>query len=136
MDARALPQGTELDGSYKIESVLGSGSTSITYLALDHKLGRKCAIKEYFPPGLAVRGDQGEVHPAEATFAGAYSEGLGHFSKDARALGVLAHQNLVALFRTFTANGTAYKVLEYIDGQDLDSALRAFSSPLLRLLRR
>ena len=46
MDGRVgLPKGTLLDGSYRIERVIGSGGFGITYEAEDMKLGTKVGIR-------------------------------------------------------------------------------------------
>ena len=50
-----LPKGTLLDGSYRIERVIGSGGFGITYEAEDVKLGTKVAIKEYYPEEFGYR---------------------------------------------------------------------------------
>jgi len=50
----ALPQGYALQ-EYRIESMLGTGGFSLTYLATDTNLNLKVALKEYLPAELAVR---------------------------------------------------------------------------------
>src|SRR4029077_10507330 len=50
LDSRlGLPVNTLLDGSYRIERVVGSGGFGITYEAEDINLATKVAIKEYYP---------------------------------------------------------------------------------------
>ena len=44
-----------LGGQYLTGKVLGRGGFGITYLGLDMFLGRKVAIKEYFPEGVVHR---------------------------------------------------------------------------------
>ncbi len=51
----ALPPGTRLD-EFEILRVLGAGGFGIVYLAHDHVLQRRVAIKEYMPSLLARRG--------------------------------------------------------------------------------
>ena len=41
----ALPVGTVLAGQYVIQKVLGQGGFGITYAAVDHKDGKKVAVK-------------------------------------------------------------------------------------------
>ena len=53
-DLRTLPVGQVLS-DYRIEGVLGQGGFGITYLATDTNLGRKVAIKEYYPREYAAR---------------------------------------------------------------------------------
>ena len=42
-------------GKYEIRRPLGEGATSIVYLAWDHTLERKVALKEYLPSSIATR---------------------------------------------------------------------------------
>ena len=52
--SEVLPPGTNL-GGFRVVEVLGRGSSSIVYLALDSSLQRQVAIKEYFPSDIAAR---------------------------------------------------------------------------------
>ena len=117
----ALPIGYTL-GEYKIEAVLGHGGFGITYLARDRKLGTKVAIKEYFPRSLASRGDDWVIHPLPGSDDSArnnFTWGLQQFLEEARALGHFKHNNIVRVLRFLEANGTAYMVMEFEEGQSL-----------------
>ena len=64
MDSRlALPPNTILDGSYRIERVVGSGGFGITYEAEDINLGTMVAIKEYYPFDFGDRDATMSVRP-------------------------------------------------------------------------
>jgi serine/threonine protein kinase len=58
-----LLKGTLLDGSYRVERVIGSGGFGITYEAEDVKLGTKVAIKEYYPEEFSYRDASLSVRP-------------------------------------------------------------------------
>ena len=49
-----LPLGTHLR-DYEITGLIGEGGFGIVYLAWDHSLQRKVAIKEYMPASMASR---------------------------------------------------------------------------------
>ena len=51
----ALPVGTRL-GEFEIVGLVGEGGFGIVYLAHDHSLQRRVALKEYMPALLAARG--------------------------------------------------------------------------------
>ena len=53
-DAHALPVGTRLN-EFELTQRIGEGGFSIVYLAWDHSLDRKVALKEYMPGALASR---------------------------------------------------------------------------------
>jgi hypothetical protein len=50
----ALPVGTYLS-EFELTGVIGEGGFGIVYLAWDHSLQRKVALKEYMPASLAAR---------------------------------------------------------------------------------
>jgi WD40 repeat protein len=110
---------------YTIESVLGHGGFGITYLARDTTLGALVAIKEYLPHEIANRDGKTEVLPQPTRDAVRdYHSGLKNFVKEARALARFKHPNIVRVLRFLEANGTAYMVMEYEEGQSLADYLK------------
>ncbi|MCR4346571.1 MAG: protein kinase [Sulfuricaulis sp.] len=120
----ALQSGYRL-AEYTIESVLGHGGFGITYLAHDTALGAQVAIKEYLPHEIANREDKTQVLPnPERDAVRDFQIGLKNFVKEARALARFKHPNIVRVLRYLEANGTAYMVMEYEEGQSLADYLR------------
>ncbi len=120
----ALRAGYRL-AEYTIESVLGHGGFGITYLARDTSLGAQVAIKEYLPHEIANRESKTQVLPNPSREAVRdYQAGLKNFVKEARALARFKHPNIVRVLRFLEANGTAYMVMEYEEGQSLADYLR------------
>jgi serine/threonine protein kinase len=119
--SNALPATYRL-GEYVIENVLGHGGFGITYLARDTKLSSQVAIKEYFPQAFALRDRQSTIMPT--TDGGEnYRWGLQEFLKEARALAKFKHNHIVRVLRFLEANGTAYMVMEYEQGESLATYL-------------
>ena len=58
--SNALPAGTKL-GEFEIVKVIGIGGFGIVYLAYDHSLQRRIALKEYMPSTLAERSSLSQV---------------------------------------------------------------------------
>jgi serine/threonine protein kinase len=118
----ALPAGTLLQ-EYRIEGVLGIGAFGITYRGLDTLLNIPVALKEYFPADLALRkGKQVALKPGADEEL--YRFGLEAFISEARILARLKHPNIVRISRYFSANGTAYFVMDYEEGTTLASLTR------------
>ncbi len=127
--ANALPVNYKL-GEYSIKSVLGHGGFGITYLAKDSRLDTQVAIKEYFPDAFAVRDKQTTIRPRTGSNTADvenYRWGLKEFLKEARALAKFKHNHIVRVLRFLEANGTAYMVMEYEEGQNLASYLKRHS---------
>jgi tRNA A-37 threonylcarbamoyl transferase component Bud32 len=141
----ALPQGTVLRDSYRIESVLGAGGFAITYLGSHTGLDQKVAIKEYMPDQFAVReADRATVRP-RADAGDDYKHGLRRFAEEARTLAKFKHPGIVPVTDIFEENGTAYMVMEYVEGESLhqrlaragtldEAAFRATFDPILGAL--
>jgi formylglycine-generating enzyme required for sulfatase activity/serine/threonine protein kinase len=123
---------------YTIESILGQGGFGITYLAKDSNLNQSVAIKEYLPIELAVREGDHSVHPVSEERGDQYSWGLERFVTEAQTLAQFKHPNIVRVLTVFTANNTAYMVMEYESGESLQQRLsqrRTLEQPeLLNLL--
>ena len=123
-DLRTLPNGQVLS-DYRIEGVLGQGGFGITYLATDTNLGRKVAIKEYFPREFAARDSTLTIRATgNAEDRETFNWGLTRFLEEARILARFEHPNIVAVRRFFEANGTAYLVMDYCDGEPLDEIIK------------
>ena len=118
----ALPDGHEIH-EYELERVLGSGGFGITYLGHDHNLDKPVAIKEYLPSDLAIRKDNIEVLAKSDTNQSDFDWGLDRFLEEARILARFDHRNLVKVYRFFEAHGTAYIVMEYVEGETLSQRL-------------
>lgn len=114
----ALPAGWELQ-EYRIDAVLGQGGFGITYLAHDAHLDKKVAIKEYLPLQLAVRDQNSTVVPRSSGVESDYMWGMEQFLQEARTLGRFQHPNIISVLRFFEDNGTAYIVMNYLDGESL-----------------
>ncbi len=120
----ALPRGYELDG-YRFESILGSGGFGITYKATEIALKRTVAIKEYLPGGIAMRGRDGiEVHAVASADETDFAWGLDRYRREAQLLTGFRHPNIILAHRFMEANGTAYLVMEYEEGESLAARLK------------
>lgn len=118
-----LTLGTLLHGgTYKIEKVLGQGSFGITYLAEHTSLGRKVAIKEFFMKELNSRGEDGSI-TGLTDGSLSYNYAL-KFRKEAQNLARMDNPNIVRVTDCFDENGTFYYVMDYIEGQDLNSYVK------------
>ena len=118
----ALPPGTRFE-EYRLDAVLGAGGFGITYRAYDAHLDTFVAIKEYLPGEFAARTEASTVVPKSNTDAQDYHWGLTRFLDEARTLARFNHSHLNRVLRFFESNGTAYMVLEYVEGETLADRL-------------
>jgi len=100
----ALAPGARL-GPYEIVSSIGAGGMGEVYRARDPKLGREVAIK---------------VLPAHLS---ANPEALARFEREAKAVATLSHPNILAIFDFGAHEGTAYAVMELLEGETLRERL-------------
>lgn len=125
----SLPVGSVVH-EYCIDAVLGAGSFGITYKATDTHLGMVVAIKEFFPEEYARRGAQGAVEIVASKHADTYQWELDRFIGEGQVLAAFKHPNIVRVWRYFTANRTAYIVMDYEEGESLKTYLKRFGKPL------
>ncbi|HUT48778.1 MAG TPA: serine/threonine-protein kinase, partial [Alphaproteobacteria bacterium] len=130
---------------YRIESVLGAGGYALTYLGSHKGLDQKVAIKEYMPDQIAVREQDHLTLRPRADSDDDYERGLRRFAKEARTLAKFRHPGIVPVTDIFEENGTAYMVMEYVEGESLhqhlgrvgtlvEPAFRAIFDPILEAL--
>ena len=118
-----LPIGTYLR-DYEINGLIGEGGFGIVYLAWDHSLQRKVAIKEYMPASMASRvaGSSAIVVKSERHLD-TFKAGLKSFVNEARLLARFDHRALVKVYRFWEENGTAYMAMPFYEGPTLKTAL-------------
>lgn len=122
-----LKAGTILGGKYIIGKALGEGGFGITYIGYDLNLEIRLAIKEYFPSGFVSR----DVTNSDTVtvFSGAGYEnfeiGRSKFINEAKALARFENlPGIVSVKDFFQENGTAYIVMEYVEGETLKAFLK------------
>ncbi len=101
----ALPPGTRA-GHYEVLGPLGAGGMAEVYRARDTRLGREVALK-VLPEVFAA--DPGRVQ---------------RFEREARAVSLLNHPNILAVFDVGTHDGLPYLVTELLEGETLYQRLR------------
>ncbi len=121
-----LPQRTVLNEKYLIYRALGEGGFGITYLAWDISCGLKVAIKEYYPSGYVNRMPRSnQVIINSKQNQAASNRGLKRFIEEAKILAKIKNlPGIVSVRDFFSANGTAYIVMEYLDGISLKKYLQ------------
>ena len=123
----ALPVGTMLSNRYFVGIVLGQGGFGITYKGCDTRLNKKVAIKEYYPVNLVGR--YSEYSTKLSVSSGENSEIFEHerqrFIKEAQLLAEFSgDRSVVDVTDIFSENNTAYMVMDYVEGENLEAYLR------------
>ena len=119
------PNSTLQGGKYRIIEKLGQGGFGITYLAENTLLEGKVAIKEFFFKDYCER-DNATRHVTISTSGNReiVERFKQKFIKDARTIFKLNHQNIVCIHDVFEENGTAYYVMDYIEGESLGDMVK------------
>lgn len=122
------------NGKYKIERVLGQGGFGITYLAkqkvsvagalgtIDAEI--EVTIKEFFMKELCNRDETSSMVTVPSTGSAELVEKFRQkFIKEAKNISKLTHPHIIKVLDVFEENGTAYYVMEYIDGGSLSDLI-------------
>ena len=126
MDSRlGLPKNTVLDGSYRIERLIGSGGFGITYRAEDINLKTTVALKEYYPGEFGQRDSNLSVRPKSERHKATFDWGRTSFLREAQTLARFRHPGIVRVSRVFEANATAYMVMDFEQGQSFEAWLES-----------
>lgn len=98
---------------YDLISLLGRGGMGEVWLAEDHKLGRKVAVK-LLPAEFTT--DSGRVH---------------RFEQEARSASALNHPNIITIHEIGEVGISRYIVTEYVDGETLRQRMKNASEQRL-----
>jgi serine/threonine-protein kinase len=125
--AAELPVGTRLaQGRYQVLRVIGRGGFGITYDVGDRRLERRVAMKELFPESAVRHGSMVLTPPAGRP---AFKASRDRFLREARVLARFTHPGIVRVFEVFEEHGTAYLVMELLEGRTLVELLRQHGRP-------
>lgn len=116
---QCLHENDILNQRYTIKQVLSISNHAIVYLALDATLGIEVVIKEYFPKELCTRDKEIMILNIKE-----FQEGKDHFLLETRILMKLEQEEIVRCYNYFEENYTAYRVMEYVEGQTLKEYLK------------
>ena len=112
-------------GRYRIVDSLGRGGFGVTYLAEQVNLHRKVCIKEFFPKDYFKR-DEDSV--SISLLSDSFNENMSRFKakfvKEAQTIATLNHANIIPIHDVFEENGTAYYVMDYIEGESLSERVK------------
>ena len=121
-----LQPGTLLHQKYQIGIVIGFGGFGIVYKAWDIALNRVVAVKEYYPT-MYLKRDPGmtRVILFDKKNEAAFLKGKEEFLTEARNIAKYnSHPNIVHVYDFFEENGTAYFVMEYLEGKTLKQYMK------------
>lgn len=117
----ALLQG----GKYKIVRHISSGGFGNTYEGVHTMMDTRVAIKEFFPKMFCNR-DENTSHITVATQSNRelVNKLRKKFIEEAKAIFKMNHPNIVKVHDIFEENGTAYYIMDYIDGMSLGDMVK------------
>lgn len=104
--------GDIIDGKYEVLREIGRGGMSIVYLAMDRRLNKQWAIKEF-------RKDKDDANKQAALKA---------LLAEANLMKKLDHPTLPRIVDIIDETGTVYVVMDYIEGESLNKVLDAYGA--------
>lgn len=124
----ALKEGTLLQGGkYKVIRFISAGGFGCTYEGSHVNLKKRVAIKEFFVKDFCNR-DAATSHVTVGITAKMplVKKLKAKFWEEAQAVCSLEHPHIVKVTDVFEENGTAYYVMDYIDGMSLNDMVTKY----------
>jgi len=109
------PVGTVIDGSYRIDGVLGEGGFGVVYRCTELELDRAVAVKMLHPGPVADRD-------------------LKRFTSEGRSLASLNHPNVVHIYRLGNTADGPYIAMELVRGRTLREVVERDRPPAARVV--
>lgn len=120
-----LRVGTILHGTYRVDGYLASGGFGNTYVATNIQFGERYAIKEFFLKGVTERDENTTtISVSNQENAATFEAQRDKFKKEAVRLRKLSSPHIVCVHDLFEENGTAYYVMDFVDGENLRDYLK------------
>lgn len=123
--SQTLPINELIGGRYRIQSILGEGGFGITYKAWDEKLKREVVIKEYLPDEVGARDANTRTVIPRTHREENFRYGLTRYLEEAVTLARFKHPHIVQVHDYFEANGTAYIVMDFEEGETLAERIKS-----------
>ena len=125
-DIFSLAEGMSLQGGkYTIVRMLSHGGFGVTYLAHHNLLDVDVCIKEFFPAVWCNRDAFSyEVSVSTTGNVDMVDRFMQKFIKEAQSIARLHHEGIVKFHDVFEENGTAYYVMDFIEGQTLQQMVK------------
>ena len=125
-DIFSLAEGMNLqNGKYTIVRMLSHGGFGVTYLAHHNLLDVDVCIKEFFPAVWCNRDAFSyEVSVSTTGNVDMVDRFMHKFIKEAQSIARLHHEGIVKFHDVFEENGTAYYVMDFIEGQTLQQMVK------------
>ena len=125
-----LPTGTVLGDRYRIVRYLASGGFGNTYVAEHTLLGVQVAVKEFFMRGTNHRSANGTtVEVSNELNTAVFNAQLEKFRREAKRIFLLHNDHIIHVTDLFDANGTAYYVMDFVNGTSLAEQTRQHPLP-------
>lgn len=119
-----LAPGTILLDRYVLGQATGSGGFGIIYKAWDMKLETVVAVKEFFSSRLMTRAAGASEVIINRKSQDEFEYRKDRFLEEARCMAKFgAHRSIPNVFEFFEMNGTAYIVMEFLEGMGLNTML-------------
>lgn len=109
-----LENGTVLSGRYEVIELIKSGGMGAVYKAIDKHFDDICALKEMAPK---VPAQEKQAYLTK------------RFEEEAKLLRKLHHNNLPRVMDYFTEKGIYYLVMDFIDGNDMETIIEKNGNP-------
>lgn len=125
-DIFSLAEGMTLqNGKYTIIRMLSHGGFGVTYLARHNFLDIDVCIKEFFPSVWCNRDAFSyEISVSTTGNVDMVDRFMQKFIKEAKSIARLHHEGIVKILDIFEENGTAYYVMDFIEGQTLQQMVK------------
>lgn len=124
-----LREGTVLQSRYRVETVLEQDDFGILYLGTHISLESKIVIREFFLRNICERDEFALKVVVSLDNLGCFERYQESFFQRAKVLALFSHPNIVHVMDVFKANQTVYYVMEFIEGESLETIVE-YQEPL------